>query len=279
MSRPGSAASRPPSPTRSGWSHLRSLLAAAILSAALTVGCHSSGERDRTASTSPEVARLVAEAGQRRAAGDVPGARTALEEALRLSPDNPKALEALGRMQLLDFSDPDGALASYQRAVAVAPNDADAHYGLGQQLHYQGDMEAARAEFREALRLRPGWSRASAWLGTTELEALSADVPAAIRHLEAAAAADGHYAFARYELGRAYGRAGRWTDAAASLRQAVALNPGYREAHYALGQALQHLGQEEAARRELVRFHALDVARREQRTRNVRRRAGALDPG
>jgi tetratricopeptide (TPR) repeat protein len=254
------------------------LLAAALMALALMPGCQSGGGGAHRP-TPPEVARLVAEAGQRRAAGDVSGARAALEEALRLSPDDPKALEALGRMQLLDFSDPDGALASYRRAVAVAPMDADAHYGLGQQLHYQGDMDAARAEFREALRLRPGWSRAAAWLGTTELEALSSDVPAAIRHLEAAVAADGRYAFARYELGRAYGRAGRWQDAAAALQRAVALNPGYREAHYALGQALQHLGQTEAARSELARFRALDVARRAQRSRNVRRRAGAFDPG
>jgi tetratricopeptide (TPR) repeat protein len=220
----------------------------------------------------------VAEARQRRAAGDVPGARGALEEALRLAPDDPKALVALGRMQLLDFSDPDGALATYRRAVAVAPRDADAHYGLGQQLHYHGELDAARAEFQTALRLRPGWSHAAAWLGATELEALPSDVPGAIRHLEAAVAGDEQYAFARYELGRAYGRMGRWKEAAAALQAAVALNPGYREAQYALGQALQRLGQREAARQALARFRALDVARREQRSRNVRRRAGAIEP-
>ncbi len=210
-----------------------------LLALTLLAGC-----RSHPASPSPEVARLVTEAGQKRAMGDTEGAKAALDEALHLAPDDPRVLVALGRMQLLDFSDPDAALATYRHAARVAPSDPDARYGLGQQLHFQGQVEAARAQFREALRLRAGWSHAAAWLGATELEATPADVPAAIRHLEAAAA-DGHYAFARYQLGRAY------------------------------GQALRHAGRETDARRALKRFRELDIARREQRARNVRRRAGA----
>jgi tetratricopeptide (TPR) repeat protein len=253
--------------------HLRRLIPL-LLGLILTAGCQRSVSTT-PGSTPPEVMRLLNEAGQRRAGGDAAGARAALEEALRIAPNDPKALVALGRLQLLEFSDPDGALATYRHAVKVAPEDADAHYGLGQQLHFRGEVGAARGEFQEALRLRPGWSHAAAWLGTTELEALPADVPAAIGHLEAAVGGDEQYAFARYQLGRAYGRAGRWKEAAASLRAAVALKSSYREAHYALGQALLHLGQPEAARQALARFRALDVARREQRSRNVRRRAGA----
>jgi tetratricopeptide (TPR) repeat protein len=231
------------------------------------------------AQTPADVARLVEEAAHDRAMGDTPGARAALAEALRLRPDDPKALVALGRLQLLDLSDPDAALATCRRAVAVAPTDPDAHYSLGQQFHFQGQIDAAREEFQEALRLRPGWSHAAAWLGTTELEALRADVPAATRHLEAAVATDPRYAYARYELGRAYSRAGRWKEAAASLEAAVALNPGYREAHYAFGQALEHLGRRAEARAALQRFYRLDVARRERRSRDVRRHAGAVDQG
>src|SRR5205823_8655933 len=141
-----------------------------------------------------EVARLVEEAGHRREAGDVSGAQAALQEALRLHPDDPKALVLLGRLQLLDLSDPDAGLATYRRAVAVAPTDPEAHYGLGQLLHFHGSNDAARAEFQVALRLRPGWSHASAWLGTTEMDAQPADLPAAIRHLKAAVAADERYA-------------------------------------------------------------------------------------
>ncbi len=241
--------------------------------------CRSTNTAAQPAPTPPEVARLVEKAARDRAAGDTPGARAALEEALRLRPDDPRALVALGRLQLLDLSDPDAALATCRRAAAVAPTDPDAHYGLGQQLHFQGQIDAARAEFQEALRLRPGWSHAAAWLGTTELESLHADAPAATRHLEAAVAAEPRYAYARYQLGRAYSRAGRWKEAAAALEAAVALNPGYREAHYALGQALEHLGRREAARAALHRFYQLDVARRQRRSRDVRRHAGAIDQG
>jgi tetratricopeptide (TPR) repeat protein len=253
-------------------------LATDLITFFFLAGCHSNSRAAQLAPTPPEVARLVEVAARDRAAGDALKARAALTEALRLRPDDPKALVALGRLQLLDLSDPDAALATCRRAVAVAPADPEARYALGQQLHFQGQMEAAGAEFREALRLRPGWSHAAAWLGTTELEALHADVPAATRHLEAAVAADPRYAYARYQLGRAYGRAGRWKEAAASLEAAVTLNPGYREAHYALGQALEHLGRRDAARVALERFYRLDVVRRERRSRDVRRHAGALDP-
>jgi tetratricopeptide (TPR) repeat protein len=247
------------------------LLLSLIADLFLLTGCRAPS----TGAPPPKAMRLVAEAGQKRSAGDVAGARASLEEALRVAPDCSPALVALGRMQLLDFSDPDAAFSTYRRAVEVAPGDPDARYGLGQQLHFQGQIEAARTEFREALRLRPGWPHALAWLGTTELEATPADVPAALRHLEAAVAADGRYAYARYQLGRAYGRAGRWKEAVASLADAILLKPTYREAHYAYGQALRHLGQEAAARQALARFRVLDEARRQQRSRNVRRRAGA----
>src|SRR5436190_17275547 len=92
----------------------------------LSTGCRRDGQAEPPAQTLPEVARLVGEAGERRAAGDVTGARASLEEALRLQPDDPKALVALGRLQLLDFSDPDAALATYRRAVRAAPNDPEA---------------------------------------------------------------------------------------------------------------------------------------------------------
>lgn len=261
--------------TTSSQAGIGSCLAILFLGLLLTAGCRSDRSVSQTKETPPSVARLLDEAGQRRAAGDAAGARAALEEALRIAPDHPKALVALGRLQLVAFFDPDGALATYRRAVKVAPEDADARYGLGQQLHFRGEVEAARAEFREALRLRPGWSHAAAWLGTTEMEAPPGDIPAAIRHLEAAVAADEGYAFARYQLGRAYGRAGRWKEAVTSLQAAVELKPEYREAHYALGQALLRLRQPEAARQALARFQELDTARRETRSRNVRRRAGA----
>lgn len=254
-------------------------VSAVLFALSLIAGCHGRRSSEQPLRGSAEVSRLVSEAAERRESGDVAGAQASLQEALRLQPDDPKALVALGRLQLLDLSDPDAALATYRRAVRAAPNDPDAHYGLGQQLHFQGNMPAAREEFAAALRLRPGWSRAAAWLGTTELESLPPDLPAAIRHLEAAVASDARYPYARYELGRAYGRAGRWKEAAASLQAAVDLKPEYREAEYALGQALLHLGQREAARAALQRFHQLDAARRERRSHNVRRRAGAADEG
>src|SRR5947207_8994971 len=79
----------------------------------LVIACRQAHSPASGTKTPPEVARLVDEAAHRREAGDLPGAQAALAEALRLHPDDPKALVLLGRLQLLDLSDPDAGLATY----------------------------------------------------------------------------------------------------------------------------------------------------------------------
>ncbi|HVN76038.1 MAG TPA: tetratricopeptide repeat protein [Thermoanaerobaculaceae bacterium] len=118
------------------------------------------------------------------------------EEALRLKPDNVLALLNLARIeeQRGDF---DGAVARYRAALAIDPADADAlvnlgtlytkahrpddaiaqyeealrhpspddylaHNGMGVALMQQGRAAEAVEQFRESLRLRPGYGMAAA---------------------------------------------------------------------------------------------------------------------
>ena len=98
------------------------------------------------------------------------------------------------------------AVVANQKAVALVPNDAEAHSNLGITLQDLGRLEEAEASYRQAIALKPD------------------------------------YAEAHYNLGNALKDLGRLEDAEASYRQAIALKPDYAEAHSNLGLTLKELG-------------------------------------
>lgn len=86
--------------------------------------------------------------------GDVRKAATQLQEAVALRPDFPEAWSDLGaaRRTLLDDS---GALAAFERAVSLAPDDAVAQTRLGAEYLDQGKAHLAIRHLEEAARLDP----------------------------------------------------------------------------------------------------------------------------
>jgi len=57
------------------------------------------------------------------------------------------------------------ALPAAQRALAIAPDSAEAHASIGLIRHNQKDFEGAIASLRHAIRLRPTYTLAHVWLG------------------------------------------------------------------------------------------------------------------
>jgi Tfp pilus assembly protein PilF len=86
-------------------------------------------------------------------------ARELLEQALKVTPDNPEALVKLGALFTLqrNFS---AAEPLYRRAITERPRDAVAHAGLGSALFGQGQVAAAIASTRESVRLDPSLTAA-----------------------------------------------------------------------------------------------------------------------
>lgn len=170
-------------------------------------------------------------------------------------------------------NDYDRAIATYQKALAIDPANADVHYILGRTYLLQERLEEAIAALRQAVALRPDDVQSLEALGQSYLaEAAWAEALAVYQHLAELRPQEASVYLA---MGDAYSRLGRLEDAAAayqrateleasanaftllglmkvqlgdidgataSYRQALALDPNHAAAHQSLGNAYQMQG-------------------------------------
>jgi tetratricopeptide (TPR) repeat protein len=81
-------------------------------------------------------------------------AAAAAERALALNPDNPDAVNLMGRVAS-ERGNPAASLSNYKRALELKPDLADAHNNMGNALKELGQLGEAREAYLEALRLDP----------------------------------------------------------------------------------------------------------------------------
>src|SRR2546428_7890641 len=98
---------------------------------------------------------------------DFPTATASLEEIVVENSDCAEAWRMLG-VCYLETQRPDFALEALTRAVGAAPEDATAHYLLGNACGTLGQLERAAACFRRALALDPDHAKAEEFLVRTE---------------------------------------------------------------------------------------------------------------
>jgi Flp pilus assembly protein TadD len=116
-----------------------------------------------------------------------------------------------------------GAIQSYQQALEIEPNFADAHLSLGHAyLRLKKNQEAIKA-FKEATRINPEMDEAF------------------------------------YGLGLEYFRAGKMKDAAQAFKKAVNLRPSMAKAHYGLALAYQEMGKQDQLIEEYRILQTLDA--------------------
>ncbi|HQR77319.1 MAG TPA: sulfotransferase [Burkholderiaceae bacterium] len=107
------------------------------------------------------------------------------------------------------------------------------------------DPALAGEQATEILKVAPGHPVATIILGASHRA--RGDAPSALAILEPLAAAHPSWVSTHYELGLAYGVAGRSQDAVAALRRAVSIRPDMGDAWRALGDHLTALGDTERA--------------------------------
>ncbi|MGH9746640.1 MAG: tetratricopeptide repeat protein [Candidatus Acidiferrales bacterium] len=146
---------------------------------------------------------------------------------------------------------PAKATETLQQLVAAHPDSADAHLGLGvlQAGAQPPQLDAAIAEFREALRLDPHKDEARLAVGRAFIsQEKFSDAVAPLREYVEREPLD----FQGYYIaGLAYKGLQQWDPAAELLQRAARLNPSSYEVRYNLGLALAELGKTEPAIREL----------------------------
>ena len=132
------------------------------------------------------------------------------------------------------------AVDANQTAVALSPQDAEAHSNLGVTLKELGRLDEAEASYRQAIALKSDYAEAYSNLGITLQELGRLDE--AVDSYAQAIALKPEFAKAHSNLGVTFQELGRLDEAEASYRQAIALKADYAEVHYNLGNTLKELG-------------------------------------
>jgi protein O-mannosyl-transferase len=128
------------------------------------------------------------------------------------------------------------AIASYEAAIALKPDYAEAHYNAGTAFSQKGSLPEAITHYRAALRLQPDYPDADLNLGTAL--AREGRLAEAMACFENAIKSRPAFPAAHYNLGIALYQRGHVNGAIQHFQTALASQPDYSEAHRNLAVAL-----------------------------------------
>jgi protein O-GlcNAc transferase len=166
------------------------------------------------------------------------------QQALRLKPDYAEAFYNLGNV-LQKQGKLGAAIEFYQQALNIKPEIAEAHNNLGTIFQLEGQLDAAIESYQRALEVKPNYAQAYCNLGNVYQQQSLLD--AAIRSYQQAFRLKPDYTEAYYNLGNVYQQQGLLEAAIESYQQALQLKPDYAETYHNLGNVLQKQGKLDAA--------------------------------
>ncbi|MGZ8174222.1 MULTISPECIES: FkbM family methyltransferase [Methylobacter] len=147
------------------------------------------------------------------------------------------ALSRLGRNSEL--------FAANKRTVELMPNDAAAHYNLGNTLRMQNNLQEAESSYRKALAINPNLAEAHYNLGIVLIgQGRVKDAETSYRN---ALVINPDLAGVHYNLGNALRLQNNLQEAEASYRKALAINPNLAEVQVNLGVVLMDQGRMQEA--------------------------------
>ncbi|MBT5925799.1 MAG: tetratricopeptide repeat protein [Verrucomicrobia bacterium] len=165
-------------------------------------------------------------------------------------PDHFLSLMNVGKNHL-DQGDTDSALAIYNEAAALVPNDPDVHMNLAN-VHLLNDAGAdALREADLVLNLEPNSAAAYFVKGSAYLRLLNPEE--AVKALENSLKIDHGVTATFFQLGLARMGLDQWEEAIAAFKEGLRLDPNrlHASAHYLLARSLIQAGRHEEAQREL----------------------------
>ena len=138
------------------------------------------------------------------------------------------------------------AVKSYEKAIAINPNYAKAHYNLGNALHDLalkglGHLDDPIKSYKRSLEIDPDYAEAHNNLGNVLKDLGRLDE--AFGSFEKALAINPEYLEAYYSLGIVLFDLGQLNEAAQSYQKAIEINPSFTQAHNNLGNTFAEQGQ------------------------------------
>jgi len=171
--------------------------------------------------------------------GEWQAAERLYREILAFDPGHAESLNLLGVMAL-QFRHFEAAASLIGQAIERNGSEPTYHYNLGSALKAQGRAAEAAASFERALALRPNYAEALNNLGNLQREAGRLDEAAALYQKALNFRPD--LPELHNNLGGIHDQAGRLDEAAACFRRALAAKPDFVPAQYNLGKVLQAQG-------------------------------------
>jgi tetratricopeptide (TPR) repeat protein len=138
--------------------------------------------------------------------------------------------------QRLEHQRTDESITLSRQALAIKPDDPEAHVNLANALTVKGRTADAETLYRQALDIRPDFPEAHSDLGNVLL--FKGDAEGAIEQYRAAIAIRPSYAEAHNNLGFAFLQEKRFDQAIAEFRKALAIQPDYAQAQANLNNTL-----------------------------------------
>jgi tetratricopeptide (TPR) repeat protein len=163
--------------------------------------------------------------------GRTPEAIAHFERALQIDPNQAWVYSSMGAA-LLETGRPNESLSSLQKAIELDPKSSDAHYNLGNTFLQMGRAKEAVAHYKQALDLLPDDTETMnnlAWVLATSPDALARDGEKAVQLAERADVLTKNASpIISATLAAAYAEAGRFPDAIKTAQRAIqlALNEG-----------------------------------------------------
>lgn len=165
-------------------------------------------------------------------AGALEKAMHHLNEAVRLDPENVKALNEIGLVHF-ELGRPEKAIALYQRSLQLKPRNAKALINIGLAWEELGIHEEAMRHYKMAEQIEPNNPLVHYNIGNILLATGRGNT--AVEHYKQALDMDPGYAKAWYNMGNAYYQMGDTAGAITAYERAVAVLPTFAMAWNNLG--------------------------------------------
>jgi tetratricopeptide (TPR) repeat protein len=193
----------------------------------------------------------------------------AMEEFKSILAANPDAVQAhMLLAEALDGMDktPD-AITELEEAERLSPNEPILHFELGYLYYKQRNYEKAKLELESEIKNDPGYAQAYLYLGDIALHSNEETVAEPL--LKKAVDLQNESRLAYFDLGSIYADQGRNQEAISALQHAIALDPDQPDAHYRLARLYSTLGEKNKAAQEFAKTKQLHDAKDESLIQKV----------